>query len=724
MNFKIKHKLVAMITVAGILLAILVAVSLLYFDKLDRSSELIHTLLIPVKNDSEKLRSLSSEIYFDIELELFSNQKMDTAEIEEKLLDLENKSNSVIQSLERLQKNQLIVIEGEKIANEVSQFITSSHEIIQSMERSTGVGSEADEEFDALYDEIVANLAEISKNRVTQKSNIQSIIGNCRYLLAHGHLICAEILGGDVGEDFDEVTNSFREAISLLQSLQITGVDFSASIKDTERLSALALQRYDTMMNLLSKREGEIQRFDSYYKNFHKYASDIETKIGSTVDDYIKNFSQNKKNAQNILFTVSAIGIITLLSFGYLLIKSISRSLNLIKTEMEKYSSGNAQLSDRLVLKTNDETKEIADYFNRFCDKIEKSVKEIKEYSRQLNIESKDLDESIKTVSSSMADIEDMVRSSKRNSVSLEENMSSISQQAATVNLEAGQAYTFVEDINDGIHTMAVAVEEAMVNLKSISNESALLNDSAMSINDSIEKSNKKTEMTFELSTKARDGIISLSESFQSVQKVTEVISEISEQTKNLALNATIEAARAGVAGKGFAVVANEVKELAKQTSDSAGHISTELSVMSEKIDSSVKLINDIFDMTEQVKDLSKNITNSIVSQYGIIQTNEENISQVGNGVNEVAAASTLIKGQTKEIVETLEKIKNEISTISDGALKTAEISKTNAQFINSISQNSEDSMKKSELAMYKVDSVRTVSNELDLLANQLGKVV
>jgi len=79
-------------------------------------------------------------------------------------------------------------------------------------------------------------------------------------------------------------------------------------------------------------------------------------------------------------------------------------------------------------------------------------------------------------------------------------------------------------------------------------------------------------EKTLEATEKARHTvkvIENLSIASEKIGEISQLIGNIAEQTNLLALNATIEASRAGEAGKGFAVVANEVKELARKTSES-----------------------------------------------------------------------------------------------------------------------------------------------------------
>ena len=71
--------------------------------------------------------------------------------------------------------------------------------------------------------------------------------------------------------------------------------------------------------------------------------------------------------------------------------------------------------------------------------------------------------------------------------------------------------------------------------------------------------------------------VAKLGESSVEIGQVIKVIASMAQKIDLLALNATVEAARAGEVGAGFAVVANEVKELAKQTSNATEEISRKI---------------------------------------------------------------------------------------------------------------------------------------------------
>jgi methyl-accepting chemotaxis protein len=75
-----------------------------------------------------------------------------------------------------------------------------------------------------------------------------------------------------------------------------------------------------------------------------------------------------------------------------------------------------------------------------------------------------------------------------------------------------------------------------------------------------------------------------MADDVKALAPIIRVITTIATQTHLLALNAEIEAAHAGDAGRCFAVVANEVRELAKRSSDAATDIADKLNATIGKV--------------------------------------------------------------------------------------------------------------------------------------------
>ncbi len=165
------------------------------------------------------------------------------------------------------------------------------------------------------------------------------------------------------------------------------------------------------------------------------------------------------------------------------------------------------------------------------------------------------------------------------------------------------------------------------------------------------------------------------------INEMVELIKEVANKTNILSINASIEASRSGEAGAGFSVVAAEIRELSKETIDSAkkaevaakeiedflGSIIISSENESSKVVGSGKTVKGVYENVG-------NIVSKINNNYGFTQKIDVSIKQQENG--SVQAAETM--RQMAEIArQSAETARQTLAAVKDIVAFSLELEKT-----------------------------------------------
>jgi methyl-accepting chemotaxis protein len=387
-----------------------------------------------------------------------------------------------------------------------------------------------------------------------------------------------------------------------------------------------------------------------------------------------------------------------------LIIRTTVKKIKLGAVAMKNIAQGDGDLTVRMEIKRSDELGELYTYFNQTIEKIQDSVRAVKNETEVMKDSAATLANNMNGTASAANQINSNIESVNQQVQMQGSSVKNATDSIEQINNDVRQLMDSIESQSSSVVESSAAIEEMVANIRSVTKILEKNSTAIKSLEDASEQGKNDVGKTVESAGK-------IQQQSQSLLEASKVIQNIASQTNLLAMNAAIEAAHAGESGQGFAVVADEIRKLAEDSNKQGKGITTNLKDVLKSIEEVANASSLLQEKFNQIYSMTQVVAQQEATIMQAMQEQSEGGGQVLSAMNQINEVTVDVKSGGTSMQTASDSANHEMTELMR---LTAEITSGMKEMTEGISQINGSINSVNDLAKQNRDSIDNLAGAVE----------